>query len=478
MLSVLRALRTTPPLRVPLASGLRPISSRLLARLGAASRLGGLSGLGGRWARRRPARQMAVRMPAPQEAVSLQMAVPFESGPPSRLSLLAAAGFLALSTASLWHQESVVELTRAALDGLVDHQAVAFDVDAADRPAMDPGLAWIVDPRGRFSPVSATQQRRSAVQPFEYEVKPGESLQDIATRFGTDVSTLLWNNGLDSADQLEAGARLTILPVRGVLHLVKDGETAASIAERYGSRADDVIAANGLDRPDRLPAGRVIVVAGGSVPMPLAITGHGFEVAIGAAQAAVAALPVPDLGFTMTPPAVPAPAPREETLPDPPGASSWQRDFILSVARGARESQRATGVPASVTLAQAILESDWGRSKLTRDANNLFGIKAFSVPGTAGTYDIATREVYGSGSTMVMASFKAYTTLEDSIVDHGNWFHDNSRYHGALAVKDDPRAFARAISAAGYATDPGYAPALITLMDRYNLYAYDVQPGE
>lgn len=408
----------------------------------------------------------------------MPMAIPFESGPPSRLSLLAAAGFLALTTASIWQQEGVVELTRAALDGLIDHQTVAFDVDAADRPAMDPGLAWIVDPRAQFSTVPTGQQRRSAVQPFEYEVKPGESLQEIAARFGTDVSALLWNNGLDSPDQLEAGARLTILPVRGVLHLVKAGETAASIAERYGGRADDVVAANALEQPDHLTAGRVIVVAGGSVPMPLAVTGHGFEIAISAAQAAVAALPVPDLGFAPPPaPAVPA-APREEELPIPPGASSWQRDFILSVARGARESQRATGVPASVTLAQAIIESDWGRSKLTRDANNLFGIKAFNVPGTAGTYDIGTREVYSGGSVMVMASFKAYATLDDSIVDHGNWFYDNSRYRGALAVKDDPRAFARAISAAGYATDPGYAPALINLMDRYNLYAYDVQPGE
>ena len=83
----------------------------------------------------------------------------------------------------------------------------------------------------------------------------GETLQEIATRFGTDVSALLWNNGLEDPDQLQAGARLTVLPVRGVLHLVKAGETLRIIAERYGSRLEDLVAANALDRPDHIVAG-------------------------------------------------------------------------------------------------------------------------------------------------------------------------------------------------------------------------------
>jgi flagellum-specific peptidoglycan hydrolase FlgJ len=78
----------------------------------------------------------------------------------------------------------------------------------------------------------------------------------------------------------------------------------------------------------------------------------------------------------------------------------------------------------------------------------------------------------------VFAAFKAYQSLADSITDHGRWFHDNDRYHGALGVKDDPRAFAYAINAAGYATDPAYAPKLIQLMDRFDLYAYDVKPDD
>jgi len=193
-------------------------------------------------------------------------------------------------------------------------------------------------------------------------------------------------------------------------------------------------------------------------------------------QAAIAAV------APVAPPAAstPAPAgpPRQERLPLPPGAARWQRDFIMAVAPGARESQRKTGVPASVTLAQAILESDWGRSKLTREANNLFGIKALRGPGSAGVYEIETWEVYDGEDVTVLAAFRAYTSLADSIVDHGLWFHDNRRYRQALEVSDDPRAFAYAINEAGYATDPAYAPKLIGLMDKYDLYAYDVGPGD
>jgi flagellum-specific peptidoglycan hydrolase FlgJ len=348
-----------------------------------------------------------------------------------------------------------------------------LDLDAADLPAMDPSLAKIVDPRTSLSRAPASRQRKVAVQPFEYEIREGDTLQGIAARFGTDVSALLWNNGLDSPDQIEAGARLTILPVRGVLHLVKAGDTLKAIAERYGSQLSDIVAVNALDDPDHIEVGQVIVVAGGNVPMPTTITEPDTEtVALGDPAAAAAAT------LAQAQPAPPAAEPREEGLPQPTGAAGWQRDFIISVAPGARESQRRTGVPASVTLAQAILESDWGRSKLTREANNLFGIKAQSGPGSAGVYEINTWEVYGGQSATVLAAFRAYQSLSDSIVDHGRWFHDNWRYRDALAVKDDPRAFAYAINAAGYATDPGYAPKLIGLMDTFNLYAYDLPSGQ
>ena len=149
-------------------------------------------------------------------------------------------------------------------------------------------------------------------------------------------------------------------------------------------------------------------------------------------------------------------------------------DFINTVGAAAAASRKITGVPASVTVAQAILESDWGRSRLARQGNNLFGIKALgSSPGPAGVVTLATWEHLDGGDVIVQQPFKAYLTLEQSIVDHGSFFTRNRRYANALAVGGDARAFAYAIQDAGYATDPSYASKLIGLMDRYDLYRFD-----
>ena len=105
--------------------------------------------------------------------------------------------------------------------------------------------------------------------------------------------------------------------------------------------------------------------------------------------------------------------------------------------------------------------------------------EAVNIPrARAQTDHVVLHTLSAAAKTLGVAGFKAYSTLADSIVDHGHWFIDNSRYAPALAVKDNPRAFARAIADAGYATDPGYAPKLITLMDRFDLYAYDMAPPE
>jgi flagellum-specific peptidoglycan hydrolase FlgJ len=148
-------------------------------------------------------------------------------------------------------------------------------------------------------------------------------------------------------------------------------------------------------------------------------------------------------------------------------------DFIEAIGAAARVSRQATGVPASVTVAQAILESDWGRSRLARQGNNLFGIKALSGPGPDGVVTMATWEHTPAGDVVVQAPFKAYGSLEQSVEDHGRFFVVNRRYAAALGVGRDARAFAQAIQDAGYATDPNYASKLDALMDKYNLYRFD-----
>jgi flagellum-specific peptidoglycan hydrolase FlgJ len=154
--------------------------------------------------------------------------------------------------------------------------------------------------------------------------------------------------------------------------------------------------------------------------------------------------------------------------------SSPQEAFIFSLASGAQESQRVTGVPASVTIAQGILESSWGKSKLSREGHNYFGIKALSKEGPAGVVWMQTWEVENGENIMVEAPFRRYNNAAESLIDHGYFFVENRRYAGALQAKGDAQEFARRINAAGYATDPAYAPKLISIMDQWDLYQYDV----
>jgi flagellum-specific peptidoglycan hydrolase FlgJ len=150
-----------------------------------------------------------------------------------------------------------------------------------------------------------------------------------------------------------------------------------------------------------------------------------------------------------------------------------QERFIASIAEAAVSSRDQTGVPASVTIAQAILESFWGSSRLAREANNYFGIKAQTRVGSAGVVWFDVWEVIGGRNMMRSEPFRAYNSIAESFVDHGRFFLENGRYSGAMASRDDAQQFAREVNRAGYATDPAYAGKLIALMDRYNLYRFD-----
>jgi len=149
--------------------------------------------------------------------------------------------------------------------------------------------------------------------------------------------------------------------------------------------------------------------------------------------------------------------------------------FIETAASAAQASQAETGVPASVTIAQAILESDWGRSTVS-GANNYFGIKATSGPGPAGVVWAETQEFIGGAWQTIQAPFRAYHSMAESFLDHGRFLAENQRYARAFDFKDDARMFAQIIQQAGYATDPSYAQKLIGLMDKYDLYRFDLPP--
>ncbi|HKD96004.1 MAG TPA: sporangiospore maturation cell wall hydrolase GsmA [Micromonosporaceae bacterium] len=149
--------------------------------------------------------------------------------------------------------------------------------------------------------------------------------------------------------------------------------------------------------------------------------------------------------------------------------------FIASAVAPARASMHTYTIPASVTIAQAILESGTGSSTLTRVDHNYFGMKCFGSPGTIaiGCRDYATHECDSSGCFPTTASFRAYRGATDSYADHGNALYTLPRYHSALRYVHDPDSYARALQAAGYATSSTYAADLISLMRRYDLYRYD-----
>ena len=147
--------------------------------------------------------------------------------------------------------------------------------------------------------------------------------------------------------------------------------------------------------------------------------------------------------------------------------------FLAEVAPWAQATQRVYRVPASVTLAQAILESAWGESELATKANALFGIKAPTVPSPhqSGTYTKATWEHVDGRDVTVTATFRAYRSWRESVLDHG-LFLTGPRYAAAFKTST-PDEFARAIWAAGYATDPNYPTKLAKLMDTWGLRDYN-----
>jgi flagellar protein FlgJ len=146
-------------------------------------------------------------------------------------------------------------------------------------------------------------------------------------------------------------------------------------------------------------------------------------------------------------------------------------DFLAAVAPSAKLCMAQAKVPASVTLAQAILESAWGGSALATQGFNLFGIKAD--PSWHGqTITMLTHEVVNGKTIAINAPFRKYTSWLGSVDDHAAFLRGNQRYASAF-LTTTAEQFVTRIAQAGYATDPNYASALIFLMRSHNLEQYD-----
>lgn len=128
------------------------------------------------------------------------------------------------------------------------------------------------------------------------------------------------------------------------------------------------------------------------------------------------------------------------------------------------EMQRS-GIPASITLAQACLESNNGMSSLSRKSNNHFGIKCKSTwKGIKIYYDDDSEN----------ECFRKYHSVKDSYKDHSDFLRDNFRYASLFNLDiNDYKGWAYGLKKAGYATNPSYANSLIRIIEKYQLYQYD-----
>lgn len=150
--------------------------------------------------------------------------------------------------------------------------------------------------------------------------------------------------------------------------------------------------------------------------------------------------------------------------------------YIAKYSGMAVEQMKKYGIPASITLAQGLLESDAGRSILATKCNNHFGIKCHS--------DWTGRKMYHDDDAR-QECFRCYRNADDSFRDHSLFLVNGARYQSLFKLgPTDYKGWAKGLKAAGYATSPTYATKLIELIERYGLDRYDskksvrLKPGQ
>jgi len=177
-------------------------------------------------------------------------------------------------------------------------------------------------------------------------------------------------------------------------------------------------------------------------------------------------------------------ASREVPRPDPRPKENKEKDLVVSedeidlaslspveryiydYAGIAQEEMRLYGIPASIKIAQGILESGSGNGPLTSRSNNHFGIKCNGWQGDKVYHD----------DDEAQECFRKYNDPKYSFRDHSLFLFERNRYAFLFDYKsDDYASWARGLKRAGYATDPRYPQKLISLIERYNLNEFDKQ---
>lgn len=162
-----------------------------------------------------------------------------------------------------------------------------------------------------------------------------------------------------------------------------------------------------------------------------------------------------------------------------------EADVVMKVGPLFTENQNDTGILASVSFAQFILESGYGSTDLAQNANNCFGMKA-TLSGNSwkgstwdgkSVYTKPTKEFYNGKEVTITDTFRKYPSIEDSIADHAAYLlnamnGDKLRYAG-LKGCNKPKKAVKIIKDGGYATDPQYVSKLMNIIKKWNLTQYD-----
>lgn len=143
--------------------------------------------------------------------------------------------------------------------------------------------------------------------------------------------------------------------------------------------------------------------------------------------------------------------------------------FLANIKQGSLNGWHTYRILPSISAAQAVLESGWGKSQLAILGNNLFGIKG-SYKGQSILFP--TLEYIDGKWITVNAEFRKYPSWHESVEDHGVFFHENPRYHNLIGVEDYVKV-ANLLSQDGYATDPDYASKIISTIRANNLDNWD-----
>jgi len=156
---------------------------------------------------------------------------------------------------------------------------------------------------------------------------------------------------------------------------------------------------------------------------------------------------------------------------DPP-SDLERKVFIERVSAIAKAEQQYSGIPASITAAQAIFESSWGTSRLATTGNNYFGIKCKS--WWVGDSILHQDDDYNELGELTYSCFRAYECIDDSFTDHSIFLMNNERYAPLFELDpSDYKAWAHGLKNCGYATDPTYAEKIIGLIERLKLNELD-----